>query len=218
MFIKTLKINKVDFAVIAAVVGVSFLVLELVINIIMLTVRPDSVPTLAGTMLPFVAGFLSLFVCASQIPMGFEFVLRYSVTRRRALAATMGLMIVETAFAFVLALLLAQAERAIVYGVWLRAIPSLEVEDFTLPVGSVVVGAVVVFLVGLVCGTALQRFGRKAFWVLWGIWMAALLLSQTLDWEKIIHKSIAAYFPMAALLVILSGLSVWSLLRAAVNN
>lgn len=219
MFIKTLKINKEDFGLIAAVVGGAFLLLELVINIIMLTVRPDSVPTLAGIILLFIAGFLSLIICASQIPMGFELILRYSVTRKRTLAAVLGLMLAETAFAFALALLLAQVDRAIVYGIWLRAVPGLEVEEFTLSIRSVALGAVVVFLVGLVCGTALEHFGRKAFWLLWAIWMGSLLLSQTLDWDKIIqNRSLAAYFPMIVVLVVLSGLSIWSLLRATVKN
>lgn len=218
MFWKTVKINKADFGVITAVLGGVFLLLELVISIIMVTVRPDSVPTLAGTMLPFMAGFLGVFVSAVEIPMCFEFMLRYSVTRRGALAVTLGLIAVEVVYSFGLAVALAQLERALVYGIWLRVNPALAVEEFGLPLWGVALGAAGVLLLGLICGTVLQRFGRKAMVILWVLWMAVMLLMQSVDWDKIFSASLGGYIPLAAVLLVLSVLSVWSLMRATVKN
>lgn len=217
MFWKTVKINKGDFGIIAAVIGGGFLLLELIVSVVMLTVRPDSVPTLAGVMLPVLAAFMGVFVSAVEIPMCFEFMLRYSVTRRGALGVTLGLVAAEVAFAFGLAQVLALLERAIIDLVWLRAMPGLRVEDIAAPAGIIWLAAAGTLLLGLICGTALQRFGRKAMAILWVLWMAVMLLVQAVDWAEI-FSTLGGFIPLAAVLLVLSVLSLWSLMRATVKN
>lgn len=217
MFWKTVKINKGDFGIIAAVIGGGFLLLELIVSVVMLTVRPDSVPTLAGVMLPVLAAFMGVFVSAVEIPMCFEFMLRYSVTRRGALGVTLGLVAAEVAFAFGLAQVLALLERAIIDLVWLRAMPGLRVEDIAAPAGIIWLAAAGTLLLGLICGTALQRFGRKAMAILWVLWMAVMLLVQGVDWAEI-FSTLGGFIPLAAVLLVLSVLSLWSLMRATVKN
>lgn len=219
MLKKAIKLNLDDMALITAVLAGCFALEQLIMNIIMLAVKPDSVPTLGGIMLPVFALMLSLFVNVIQIPMNFDFMLRYSVTRRCALASTLILMALETAWAFGLALALGLADRLIA-NVWLHFRPDLFLEELAVPLWGLAVMAGAAILLGLIGGAALQYFGRKAMWVIWAAWMVFVFLMNALGWEDVNLVNIPpACIPVAVVILAgLAGLSAWSLLRSSVRS
>ena len=227
MLKKVIRFNAGDFAVIAAAAGGLFLLLQLVINIVMLTVKPDTVPTLCGILMPVMLGFILLLFFMNNIVVNFDFLLRCSVTRTRALGSLVVLLVLEAAEALALSLLLAQVDRLIAQA-WVRARPGLGVEEFALPLWGVALGYLAVLLLGLVSGAALQRFGRKAFWVLWAGCMAISMLASSSDWwEALFHGTVLAGVASApavalalggAAVLAAAGWAVWTLLRATVRN
>ena len=116
-----------------------------------------------------------------------------------------------------LSLLAAWADRALVYQLFPLLRPGLEVlgdplyELGPLAILSAALGGA---LAGFVGGAAIQRFGRKAGWVLWGIYMAVFLLRDLLP-----LSAMAAAWPLwIGVTLLLVALSVWSLLRAVVRS
>lgn len=73
-----------------------------------------------------------------------------------------------------------------------------------------VAGAVIV-------GALVQRFGSKGGWILWGICMAPMILSQLFPWEK--YEITNWLLPAMAVIFVIGFLwSVWSLLHAVVHS
>lgn len=219
MLKKILKLNASDFGIIAAVVGGAFLLIELMVNIIMAVVKPGTVPTLCGILLPCAAFMLCLFVNVFQVPASFDFYLRFGLTRKHALGATLGLMSVETLFAFCLVWILAQADR---FGsaIWTSLRPGVGTEEFSIPLWGYALMAAGAMLLGLISGSVIQRFGRKAMWILWLGFMVFITAMNATDWDLFEPGSIPPAAIILAIVLILAAVcwSVWTLLRAAVRN
>lgn len=228
MLKKVIKFNAGDFAAIAAIAAGIFLILQLIINIVMLAVEPDTVPAICGILVPVILGFILLIFFMSNLVINFDFLLRSGVTRRSALGSMLVLMVLEAAEAAVLSLLLGKADLLIARA-WAAARPVLTVEEFfSPPAWGIALGYLAVLVLALVSGAALQRFGRRAFWVMWGGWMVLVVLMNSQDWwEALFDGAVlagAASAPIAAL--VLTGTAVlaavaWSvhtLLRATVKN
>lgn len=219
MLKKVIRLNAGDFGVIAAVVGGAFVLIEVLVNIVMAIVKPDTVPTLCGILLPCAAFMLCLFVNVFQVPASFDFYLRFGLTRKRALGATLTLMGVETLFAFVLTWILAQADR-LGPVIWTNLRPGIGVEEFSIPLWGYALMAVAAVLLGLISGSVIQKFGRKAMWILWVGFMVFLTGMNATDWDLFEPGTT----PPAALAVgsvmILAAVcwSVRTLLRASVKN
>lgn len=227
MLKKVIQFNAGDFGVIAALGCALFAVLQLVINVVMLVVKPDTVPTLCGILLPIILGLILFMFFMSNLAVNFDFLLRCSVTRKRALGSLLVLLVLEAAEAVVISLLLTQVDRFIAQA-WVRARPGLGIEEFSIPLWGVILGYAAVLLLGLVSGAALHRFGRKAFWVLWGVWMVLVLLMNSTDWwEALFHGAALAWFGGATVLALVLGIAaalaavgwaVWTMLHACVKN
>lgn len=229
MIRKAIRFNLDDLWVILGVVGGSFVLLQLVEGIVLLAAPLNTVPTLSRVLLPLVAGFLSLVICGIHSNVTFEFMLRYSVTHRKALAGTLGCMAFETVAAFALAGVLMVLEQPIVR-LWLRILPeirpgrgsydAMRIVPMHIMLPIMAAAAVGVILVGLIAGAALHRFGRKAFWVLWAICVGSGALSSAIPWERIFNGT---FFGGGAIVVgvvlLLAGtvLSIRHLLHASVR-
>lgn len=219
MLKKVIKLNASDFGVIAAVVGGAFLLTELLVNIIMAIIKPDTVPTLCGILVPCAAFMLCLFVNVFQVPVSFDFYLRFGLTRKYALGATLALMSVETLYAFVLAWIFAQADRLGPL-IWTSLRPGTGVEEFSIPLWGYALMALTAVALGLISGSVIQRFGRKAMWILWVGFMVFVTSMNVTHWDVLELGTI----PPAALAVggvmILAAVcwSMWTLLRATVRS
>ncbi len=219
MIIKTLKYNLDDLIVPTAVLGGAFLLLEAVIAVILYAVHPDTTATLGGVLLPAFALLLVVILDMTHPVMTFEVMLRFSVTRRGALASVLATMFFETAYTLGLGYLLGGLDGFIARS-WARALPwirSVEMTDVTFPLWSLPLAVVLIVLLALGAGAALQRFGRRAFWVLWAVWMVFILGVNQVDWERLLGLHwLIPVLAVAALAAAVWG--AWSLLRASVRR
>lgn len=215
---KVIRWNWDDFVLVAAVPAVLFLLLELVIGIVLLTVRPDTTVAIGGIMLPMAGGIFALIASVNTPTVLFDLLVKNSVTRKRALLGTASMMFLLTAETMLLGWLLGQAD-VLIARAWVEHLPWLEAVEFegVLPLWIWALAAVGVTLFGLGGGAALQRFGIKAFWVLWGAWMALMLLSSQIDWEALFGMT-ATVPLMAAAALGMGGWGCWSLLRSSVRT
>lgn len=225
MLKKVLRFNAGDFAVIALVGCILFLIIQAVVTVVMLAVKPDTVPTLCGILIPVILGFILLIFFINNLLVNFDFLLRCSVTRKQALGSVLALLALEAVTAIAVSLVLGQADRLIARA-WAAARPELTVEEFFIPpVWGMALGYGALLLLGLIAGAVLQRFGRKAMWVLWGGWMALALGINLVDWDALVGRLaiLSGSLPLIAIpvaLVLLSA-AVWSvrvMLRATVRS
>ena len=224
MLKKVLKFNAGDFAVIAATGCGLFLVIQLIINIIMFAVKPDTVPTLCSVLVPIILGFILLIFFINNLLVNFDFLLRCSVTRKQALGTLLVLLVLEGAAAIAVSLVLGQADRLIAQA-WVSVRPELEIEAFSLPLWGVALGYAGLLVLGLIATACLQRFGRKAFWAMWGAWMVFAFGINMVDWDALGEKLsfLSGSLPMVVIPIALALLvggawSVWQLLQATVKN
>lgn len=225
MLKKVLKFNATDFAAIAAAGCGLFLVIQIIINTVMLTVKPDTVPTLCGILVPVILGFILLIFFINNLLVNFDFLLRCSVTRKQALGSVMVLLVLEAAAAVVLSLVLGQADRLIARA-WAAARPELTVEEFFLPpVWGMALGYAALLLLGLIAAAFVQRFGRRGFWVLWGVWMVFAFGINLVDWDALGER--LSFFssslplvavPTALALLAAGAWSVRQMMRATVRD
>lgn len=223
MLKKVLKFNVADFGVIAAAGCGLFLVIQIIINTVMLTVKPDTVPTLCSILVPIILGFILLIFFINNLLVNFDFLLRCSVTRKQALGSVMVLLALEAAAAIALSLALGQADRLIARA-WAAARPELTVEEFfSPPVWGMALGYAAVLLLGLITAAFFQRFGRRALWVLWGFWMAFAFGINLVDWDALGNRLNFLPLPLVAVPValVLLATAVWAvheMLRATVKS
>lgn len=225
MLKKVIKFNAGDFGVIAAAGFGLFLVLQIIITTVMLTVKPDTVPTLCGILVPVILGFILVLFFISNLVVNFDFLLRSSVTRRTALGSMLVLMVLEAAEAAVLSLLLGKVD-VLIARAWAAARPELTVEEFfSPPVWGLALGYLGVLLLSLISGAALQSFGRRALWVLWAGWMVLAFGISIVDWDALVDRFslTSGPFPLMIAFAALALLAatVWAvreMLRATVRN
>lgn len=225
MLKKVLKFNIADFGVIAAAGCGLFLAIQVVISTAMLTVKPDTVPTICGILVSAILGFILLIFFINNLLVNFDFLLRCSVTRAQALGSVMVLLALEAAAALVLSLVLGQADRLIARA-WVAARPGLTVEEFFIPpVWGMALGYAALLLLGLITAAFLQRFGRRALWVLWGFWMVFAFGINLVDWDKLANRLsfLSGSLPLVAvpIALVLLAAAVWSvreMLRATVKS
>lgn len=243
MMMKMIRANWVDLAQGCGVVAGIFLAANLITAGVLLWASPDSSVTISGILLPAAAGLMILVVTASYLAITFDQLVRFSLTRRRALGLLMGMVGAQTLCSMGLAALLAWVERAAAPMLWkaisgaesvalaesgrlipepgpgsaaaAEAVPSLLVVDMHLDWWWYPAIALAAIALGLIIGGVLQRFGGKGGWFLWAIWMAAVF-GRSLFGSLVFLKDL-----VPLMVVLLAGSlvwSVWSLLHAVVKN
>ena len=120
IFQKLVKLNLDDLALYLAVEGGLFLVIQIIIGCVMHFGRPDTSVTVSCILFPIVGGLVALIAGISHVGVSFDQALRFGQTRKRALGLTLGLCAFETAFALVLAAVLAAAERFLCVPLWAK--------------------------------------------------------------------------------------------------
>ena len=230
MMMKMIRANWVDLAQGCGVVAGIFLAIHLITAGVLFWGHPDSSVTISGIALPAAAGLMILVVTATYLAITFDQMVRFSLTRRRALGLLMGM-----------AALLTWVERATAPMLWkaisgaasvtlersgqvipelgrtaaAEAVPSLLVVDMYLEwwwYPAIVLAAIAL---GLIIGGVIQRFGGKGGWFLWAIWMA-VIFGDSLFGGFVFLKDL-----VPLMVVLLAGSlvwSVWSLLHAVVKN
>lgn len=243
IFQKLVKLNLDDLALYLAVEGGLFLVIQIIIGCVMYFARPETSVTVACVLYPIVGGFTALVAGISHVGVSFDQALRFGQTRKRALALTLGLCAFESGFALALGGLLAAVERFLCPPLWAKLAGMdgwTSGAIFFMPEGTTVNGELVsgkVLLIkdftldwywwllifalavggGVIAGALIQRFGGKGGWIIWGICVLPMLLTQIFPRELV--SSVELMVPVLAVLFVAGFLwSVWSLLHAVVRS
>lgn len=246
MIKKIIRLNLDDLLLPLGILGGVFVLLHLVTAVILLFFKPDGSIQISGVLLPCLAGMLVLILAFTHSLLTFEDALRHSVTRRRALAGVTGLILFEGAVTFCLAGLLTLLERLFSPALWTlltgapayvlsnepQRIPApvpgapippadpdsaLFIQQITFPWWVFVLIALGCALTGLVIGALIQRFGRKAGWLLWGLLMALMIFQKAIPWSAFLSVQWVPYAGLLAALALIFW-SLWSMLHAVVKR
>ena len=242
MLKKIIRLNLDDLWLACGAVAAVFLLLEGIIGGVLWFTDTNSCPMVAGTLLPFVSAFLIVCFSVSHINVTFQQAIRFGQTRRRSLGLYLGLVGFEGLCSMATALVLSLAEQFLAPTLWLKLtglsnlawgmdgsmVPegmeptadqasTLFVEGFTLAWYWWVVLSLGAITLGTIVGTLYLRFGRKAAWISWGVWMAICFLPQLLP-ESVLAQ-LPRMLPLAAVAAV-AGLvwSVWHMLHCVVRN
>lgn len=237
MLKKVIKLNLDDLLLyLCGEVGV-FLLIQIIIGCVMAFAHPWDGIMVSGVVLPIVGGVLAVIAGIAHVTINFEQAIRFGQTRRRAMGIAVGLMAFESAFALVLAALLAAVERYLCpqlwaslagYGGWVIDYPGdlenlkdcLVINSFNLEWWSYPAFLAMAVAGGLILGAFIQRFGSRGGWIIWGIWMAVCLGPQLVGKQMMLIGEWNQYM-IAAGVVLAAGClvwSVWSMLHAVVKS
>lgn len=239
-----LRLNLDDLAVHAGVLGGLFLVVHVVTALAVRFSGEGSSLMLSGVLLPVVGAFVLLIISVGHVLLTFDQAVRFGRARRRALALTMGQILIESAFVTALATGLNALERAFAPALWLKLsgrhvihwgvdgmrIPEgmqaeyevlwqdiLFIEDFALDWWVPPLILLLGAAAGLVVGAVVQRFGKWGAWSLWALWMGFFLIFNRLPWRT--HEVVNWLVPLLAVIGVVGLLwSVWSLLHATIKT
>ena len=239
-----LRLNLDDLAVHAGVLGGLFLVVHVITALAVRFSGEGSSLMLSGVLLPVVGAFVLLIISVGHVLLTFDQAVRFGRTRRRALALTMGQILIESAFVTALAAGLTWLERTFAPALWLKLsgrhvihwgvdgmrIPEgmqaeyevlwrdiLFIEDFALDWWVPPLILLLGAAAGLVVGAVVQRFGKWGAWSLWALWMGFFLIFNRLPWRT--HEVVNWLVPLLAVIGVAGLLwSVWSLLHATIKT
>lgn len=221
-----------------AVLWGAFLVIQFIISVVMVLIRPEESILISGTLLPF-AGAFSLFALTQRLVLvTFQDGVRMGHTRRQMLGLTLALIGADTLLVSLSALLLPWLERTLCIRLWALLArrpgaavmveapgggqlwdPSydtglLRVEDFGLDAWWL---APLILLAGLLLGFLLaaltQRLGPRSYF-LPSILYLYLIFGPRAEWLR----DVRLLLPAALLLAAGLAWSLWSLLRAPVRQ
>lgn len=221
-----------------AVLWGAFLVIQFIISVVMVLIRPEESILISGTLLPF-AGAFSLFALTQRLVLvTFQDGVRMGRTRRQMLGLTLALIGADALLVSLSALLLPWLERTLCIQLWALLArrpgaavmveapgggqlwdPSydtglLRVEDFGLDAWWL---APLILLAGLLLGFLLasltQRFGPRSYF-LPSILYLYLIFGPRAEWLR----DVRLLLPAALLLAAGLAWSLWSLLHAPVRQ
>lgn len=214
---KAIKMNLEDLWPFLAIEGAFFLIYEIIEAIILHTVKPDTSGAICGVILLAVGVMVNLFAGGTYPILNVDLLLRYSVTRKTALAATLGSMTLNMTVSMTFAALLGWVDSRIAR-LWVSILPWVtEVETLEPPLWAYFVIGIGVVCLALGLGGMLLKFGRKAFWLVWGLWMLFVVGINLVDMHAIMEAS-ATIPALIALCVagLLGGSAL--VLRSTVKN
>ena len=219
MLKNAIKMNLEDLWPFLAVEGGFFLLYEIIEAIILFTVKPGTSGAVCGLIVLAMGIMMNLFVGGCYPVLNMDMLLRYSVTRKTALFATLGTMTLNMAVSMTFAALLGWVDHFIARA-WVSALPwVVDVESLEPPLWAYFVVGLGVVCLAVGAGAVLQKFGRKAFWILWAAWMLLIVGFNIVDWHVLdtLNVPMMAVAAVAVCLVSLLGGSAL-MLRASVKN
>ena len=174
---KQLYLQRGDFKVMGLICLGAVVLAEVIVNLVMALADPEDyfmlAPFLLFLMIGFTALILSVGYWLSAFPMG----LRMGATRREMVAGTLFITVAMNLFLFAFAGLDHLLEGTLGVSYWINTVgKELEFDIlYAIPWWGWPLAVLACTAVGLLAGAWVLRFGRKGFWVLWALWMAACL-------------------------------------------
>lgn len=219
MLKNAIKMNLEDLWPFLAAEGGIFLLYEIIEAVVLYTVKPDTSGAVCGAVLLAVGVMMNLFAGAFYPVLNVDMLLKYSVTRKTALWATLGSITLNMAVSMVFAALLGWVDGFIARA-WVNALPwVMEVESVEPPLWAYFAAGLGVVCLAFGAGAILQRFGRRAGWILWAAWMLLIVGFNIVDWHILDTLNIPM---MAVVAATVCGVSLLGgsalLLRTSVRN
>ncbi len=228
MMKKYLSVNWKDFLLMALLPAGGLVLLELFHALGNGLSGDHAIIYVGGLLFPLLAGGMALFSSMGQVTVTYDQSVKLGRTRRETVACVLVLCLVESAFAFAAAGVCTWVEGLLGAYLWPAlypdALPELLFLNF-FPLWSQALAAAICPLAGFGFGAMIHRFGRRAFWVLWCLWMAVFLGMSNIDhdWvDRILRTADISLLPLVlaaggVALVALLLWSLWYLLRAPVQ-
>ena len=214
-----LLLNRSDLLYAAGTPALPFALIHLITMGVMYFIHPDESILISGVLLPICVGIAAFAVTAGNVQVNFAHAVRCSVTRKRALALTVGLTGLESLFALAVGAVLMAYERCLAMDVWrfLSGDPGLLVDDFGFVWWALPLGWLAGYLLGFLYGALILRFGSKATWLPALFWFGCVFGMQLLPWKT--HEVTNVLFPALALGAALSAAwAVRSMLRLSISK
>lgn len=228
MLKKLMRLNWDDYVWAAAVPTGVFLITQIVTAVVMALVKPGWPDfeglSISGILLPGICAFMAVLFAFGHVGISFDMAVKFGCTRRRALAQLVGVLLTQSTLGWGLSALYILMEQRLLPYVWaaVRGVPGpLTTEVIAIPLWVLPLLFVGSITGGILFGALVQRFGRKGSWVLFGAYMAVLIVPQMLP-SGFFDRSPAMLFPVlgvTAFVMLLCGFvwAVWSLLHTSVR-
>lgn len=173
-FLIQCKVRKTELLQFLGITAVGYLIGLIVVFIVMNVAKENTCAT-AGTMLAFIAfAFMHLFGITFSFMGDFNMAISLGATRKSFVSGYVLFNLLEIAVLEVEIILFGMFEKFMLKTAFPQA--SMEIDLTTLFTWKYLLGAMVVFTVlEMLLGAVILRYGVKAFWVLWAIWMIVCL-------------------------------------------
>ena len=214
---KTIYFNRDDFLLYTlAPLGIALLCM--LVNLVVVGVfHAGSTFVFLPVLLLIAAGILGMVASVSALGFTFVQMVRLSVSRRRALLGVLGYLAAVWAVLAGLCTLLTLADRFLVYRLFPRIFPWVEVLGdplYEVGVGWLPLAAAVGVWLGVLIGVATLIFGRRGSFFLWLAYFAIFLLRELIPWDFLLQQ--LPLFLAVSLLLTLAAL--WRLLRLPIRD
>lgn len=179
-FLIQCKVRKAELLQFLGITAVGYLIGLIVVFIVMNVAKENTCAT-AGTMLAFIAfAFMHLFGISFSFMGDFNMAISLGATRKSFVAGYVLFNLLEIAVLEVEIILFGMFEKFMLKTAFPQA--SMEIDLTTFFTWKYLLGAMVVFTVlEMLLGAVILRYGVKAFWVLWAIWMIVCLAPMNIE-------------------------------------
>ena len=215
-----LRICRRDWIWLAVILAALPVAWQAVLAVIALVMKQAILPAMGCIMFPIIAGILILAVGLGNMLFLYDLSLKLGRTRRATVAGLLGYGLLQALAVMLAGWASGQLEEVLTYRLWPLMVPNIGIDRSLdiFPLWALLLVAVGCALAAIVIGGLIHRFGRRAGWTIWGIWMVMIFGQGYLDlgW---LEKLVPALLWGGG--VLLAGLLLWAfryLLHAPVKN
>lgn len=219
---KVIAMNKGDFILILSLTAGIFLVLQFVIAVVMVVLKPGEGVRISGPSMVFASTILMLVLTLAALLVNYPQALQFGCTRRRGLLLQAGLLGAQYLATVPLVAAALLFELHLAPTLWKTMTGRSEDLEFfldglTLPWWLVLAAPLGGIALGLIVSAVIHRFGRVGGWTLYGVWMVFMLGQSFLPWKE--HWWTAPWLYPAVWVLALAALawSVRTLLRVTIK-
>ena len=213
------EVNYTDWLVVFGGPAAVFLLVQLIIDGVMLAVKPDESVLISCVLLSMVTGVCCYIISHGNFLLNFPHLVRFGVTRKRAFALVGGMTGLMTLGSALFSSGLLLFERVFAMHIWrfLSGNPALLVDDFGYVWWGVPLGALAGWVIGLFAAALVLRFGGKGQLMGALLYFGGLFGFQALPWKT--HTVVDVLIPALVVFAIAAAVwAVWTLLRLRITR
>ena len=227
MLNRYIKANRSDLLLFPLFMAAPFLLVEGFLAVLVGGFHEHSIPLMGGVVALFAGGIVLLVAVVGLVTCYFDVFLSFGRTRKEALGMVAKLAALYTALCSVLGILFMELEKHLVPGLLAKigGFAQYRLESLCIPEGSVPPAGVLyaapiplpwwavplifaaVALVGFIAAAIIRRWGGKAGWTLYGIFLVTLL---TFNYTDSLFMKLLPLLALAFLVFLVGGF-LWAL-------